>query len=138
MFLSLLESKHAIMSELESITLHGPLIVSATIAWLIACLEVLRSETNRYKLRIFSREPRLRGCVRLSVGPSVRPSVMLFSRRAETSRRTTYFVYTNLFVSLDYRDFLRSQVNLEDVFKENVRSSDVRDFLRDQIDTEVV
>ena len=40
--------------------------------------------------------------VRRSVGPSVRRSVgpsvgNAFARRAETSRRTTYFVYTNLF-----------------------------------------
>ena len=32
-----------------------------------------------------------------SVRRSVRRSVMLLSRRAETSRQTTYFVYTNLF-----------------------------------------
>ena len=46
----------------------------------------------------------IRGCVRPSVGRSVRRlvrrlvrrSVMLLSRRAETSRRTIYFVYTNL------------------------------------------
>ena len=46
----------------------------------------------------------IRGCVRPLVGPSVGRSisrsvcrsVILLSQRAETSRRTTYFVYTNL------------------------------------------
>ena len=52
---------------------------------------------------VFSRELRLykRVCpsVGPSVGPLVSPSVTLLSRRAETSRRTTYFMYTNLFLN---------------------------------------
>merc|ERR1711911_165222 len=66
-----------------------------------------RMNANEFynKLLLFSREPRLykRVCpsVRPSVGPSVRPSVRnLFFWRAETSRRTTYFVYTNLFYEI--------------------------------------
>ena len=50
---------------------------------------------------LFSREPRLYTRVCPSAGPSVRPSVMLLSRRAETSQRTTYFVSTNLFNPFD-------------------------------------
>ena len=44
----------------------------------------------------------IRGCVRPLVrwsdGPLVPRLVMLLSRRAETSRRMTYFVYTNLYL----------------------------------------
>ena len=56
--------------------------------------------TNYYvnQHRLFSREPHLYKRVCPSVRPSVRRSVTSFFGGQKRRRRTTYFVYTNLFL----------------------------------------